>query len=187
MTSSPPASTSFDIRCELPNDIDEIASVVAAAFVLADHSAPPTRVGGPPGEVDLVTWLRGDVGWLPDLSLIATSGEQIIGHVVATRAHVDGAPALGLGPLSVRPDRQREGVGAMLVRDLLLRAGAAGETLVALLGDPAYYARFGFVPARERGVESPDPAWGDYFQARALGTGDHPIGHFAYAEPFNRL
>ena len=75
----------------------------------------------------------------------------------------------------------------MLVRDLLLRAEAAGETLVALLGDPAYYGRFGFVPARERGVESPDPAWGDHFQARALGTGDHPIGHFAYAEPFNRL
>lgn len=187
MTSSPPASTSFDILCERPHDIDEIASVVAAAFVIADHSAPPTRMGGPPGEVDLLTWLRGDAGWLPEFSLIATSRDQIIGHVVATRAHVDGAPALGLGPLSVRPDRQREGVGGTLVRDLVLRAEAAGETLIALLGDPAYYGKFGFVPAREHGVESPDPAWGDYFQAQTLGTGDHPVGHFTYAEPFNRL
>ncbi|KRF21033.1 hypothetical protein ASG90_01045 [Nocardioides sp. Soil797] len=73
----------------------------------------------------------------------------------------------------------------MLVRELLLRAEATGETLVALLGDTAYYGSFGFVAARELGVESPDSEWGDYFQARA--TGDHPVGQFAYAEPFNRL
>ncbi|WP_182375971.1 N-acetyltransferase [Nocardioides sp. WS12] len=187
MTPADPAPTSFEIRRELASDVDEIASVVAAAFSLAEHSAPPTRPGGPPGEVDLLTWLRDDDGWLPGFSLVATSGDQIVGHVVATRAHVDGAPALGLGPLSVRPDHQRAGVGGMLVRDLLARAEAAGDTLVALLGDPAYYARFGFVPARERGVTSPDPAWGDYFQVRALGVGEHPVGQFAYAEPFNRL
>lgn len=75
----------------------------------------------------------------------------------------------------------------MLVQDLLTRAERAGETLVARLGDPAYYRKFGFVPAQERGVESPDPAWGDYFQALRLGTGDHPVGRFAYAEPFSRL
>lgn len=187
MAASSPASTPVDIRPELANDVEEIASVVAAAFVLAEHSAPPTSPGGPPGEVDLLTWLRSDDGWLPDLSLVATSGDRVVGHVVATRAHVDGVPVLGLGPLAVRPDRQGEGIGAMLVRELLLRAEAAGESLVALLGDPAYYRRFGFVPARERGVESPDPAWGDYFQARALGSGGHPVGQFAYADPFNRL
>lgn len=187
MTPPPPASPSFDIRTELAGDIDEIASVVGAAFSLAEHSAPPTRIGGPPGEVDLLAWLRDDDGWLPDLSLVATSGDQIVGHVVATRAYVDGAPALGLGPLSVRPDHQRAGVGGRLVRELLDRAERAGDTLVALLGDPAYYGRFGFVPAQERGVESPDPAWGDYFQARALGTGEHPAGRFVYAAPFSRL
>lgn len=191
MTSSPSASPSIDIRTELAGDVDEIASVVGAAFSLAEHSAPPTRIGGPPGEVDLLAWLRDDDGWLPDLSLVATSGDevvgQVVGHVVATRAYVDGEPALGLGPLSVRPDHQREGVGGALVRELLSRAEQGGETLVALLGDPAYYGRFGFVAASECGIASPDPAWGDYFQARALGTGTHPVGRFVYAEPFSRL
>lgn len=186
MTDHPPAD-SVAIRPGSADDIDAIDAVVAAAFLRAEHSAPPTRPGGPPGEVDLLNWLRDDAGWLPDFSLVATSGDEIVGHVVATRAHIDGAPALGIGPLSVHPDHQRHGVGGMLMRELLLRAEAAGETLVALLGDPAYYARFGFVPARDRDVESPEPAWGDYFQARALGAGDHPEGRFAYAEPFDRL
>ena len=187
MPPSHPGPAPVAIRQEHASDIDEIGSVVAAAFSLAEHSAPPTRIGGPPGEVDLLAALRHDASWLPDLSLVATADGQVIGHVVCTRAHVDGVPALGLGPLSVRPDRQREGIGGALVRDLLVRAEKADESLVALLGDPAYYQRSGFVPARELGVESPDPAWGDYFQARFLGTGDHPAGRFVYAEPFNRL
>lgn len=184
MTASTPVP--FDIRQELAGDVDEISSVVASAFSLAAHSAPPTRPGGPPGEVDLLGWLRDDAGWLPGLSLVATSGDEVIGHVVATRAYVEAAPALGMGPLSVRPDLQRAGVGGALVREVLARAETAGETLVALVGDPAYYRRFGFVPARELGVEAPDPAWGDYFQARALADG-HPVGRFVFAEPFSRL
>lgn len=187
MTASKPVPAPISIRRELSDDIEQISSVVAAAFSLAAHSAPPTRPGGPPGEVDLLLWLRADAGWLADLSLVASADDEVVGHVVCTRAYVDEAPALGLGPLSVRPDHQRAGVGDALVREVLSRAEQAGETLVALLGEPAYYRRFGFGPARELGVESPDPAWGDYFQARALGERHHPVGRFAYAEPFSRL
>jgi predicted N-acetyltransferase YhbS len=62
---------------------------------------------------------------------------------------------------------------------------ATDERLVALLGAPAYYRRFGFVPAAEVGVASPDPAWGEHFQARRLR--DVPTGgRFRYAEPFRR-
>ncbi|QYJ03113.1 N-acetyltransferase [Nocardioides panacisoli] len=186
MRTSPPTS-SVDIRPEVPADIDQIKAVVTAAFLLADHSAPPLRPGGPPAEVDLLNWLRNDAGWLPGLSLVATHGDQVVGHVVATRAHIGDAAALGLGPLSVHPDHQRTGVGNRLMRDLLLRAETAGETLVALLGDPTYCARFGFVPAQECRIEPPDPAWGDYFQVLPIGTGQHPTGRFAYAEPFDRL
>jgi len=177
----------IDIRAEAPGDAEKIGSVVAAAFSLARHSAPPVTPGGPPGEVDLVLWLRADEGWLPHLSLVAVSDGRVVGHVVCTRAHVDDAPALGLGPLSVHPDLQRKGVGQALVREVLARAENAGETLVALLGDPAYYRRFGFVPARELGVLSPDDSYGDYFQAIALGSGDHPRGRFRYPAPFERL
>ena len=175
------------VRPETPGDVEEIRSLVAAAFALAGHCAPPVRAGGPAGEVDLLEWLRQDEAWLPDLSLVARWDGHIVGQVTCTRAHVDDAPALGLGPLSVHPELQGQGVGTALMREVLARAERAGENLVALLGDPAYYRQFGFVPAKELGVASPDVSFGDYFQARSLGTGNHPRGRFQYAAPFDRL
>ena len=64
-------------------------------------------------------------------------------------------------------------------------ADAAGEPLIALLGDPRFYIRFGFVPASELGVEAPDPAWAEHFQVRTL-TDCPPVvaGAFRYAAPF---
>jgi putative acetyltransferase len=65
-------------------------------------------------------------------------------------------------------------------------AEARDETLVALLGDPGYYGRFGFRRATELGVTPPDPGWGEHFQARRLGG--RPVeGAFRYADPFGRL
>jgi putative acetyltransferase len=55
-----------------------------------------------------------------------------------------------------------------------------------VLGEPAYYRRFGFVAATELAVVSPDPAWGTYFQARRL-TDGAPRGQFRYAAPFDQL
>jgi putative acetyltransferase len=57
---------------------------------------------------------------------------------------------LGLGPLGVEPGWQRRGVGSALMHAILGGAEACGETLVGLVGDPAYYGRFGFAPAWER-------------------------------------
>ncbi len=61
--------------------------------------------------------------------------------------------------------------------------------LVALLGEPAYYRRFGFVPSSTHGIEPPDPAWGPYFQVRVLAATppETLAGTFRYAEPFSRL
>jgi putative acetyltransferase len=174
------------IRTEERGDAEEIGVLLAAAFSLAEHAAPPVRPGGPPGEVDLLEWLRADDGWMPDLSLVAVADGRIVGQVVCTRAWVEGAPALALGPLSVHPESQGRGVGAALVHAVLARAAEAGETLVALVGDPAYYERFGFVAATELGVVAPDAGYGDYFQARALAD-PHPRGRFEFAAPFARL
>jgi putative acetyltransferase len=124
----------------------------------------------------------------PHLSLVAVDGGDVIVHVIATRGRLEplGHPALGLGPLGVRPENQRTGVGTVLVHALLAVAEAADERLVALLGAPEYYRRFGFVRATELGVEPPDPAWGVHFQVRLL-TGPPVEGAFRYADPFTRL
>ncbi len=173
------------IRAERPGDEPAIRAVVAAAFADAEHRAPSVEPDGAPGEATLVTWLRADPGWIPELSLVAERDGEIVGHIVCTRGHVGDRPALGLGPLGVLPAYQRHGIGTALMRAVLDAARDAGESLVALLGDPAYYGRFGFRPAATLGVAAPDPVWGDYFQALALA--DHPRGPFHYAAPFDRL
>ena len=100
--------------------------------------------------------------------------------MVCSRGHVDQAPVLALGPLSVRPDRQRGGVGSALMHAVLGAADALGEPLVALIGNPAYYRRFGF-----RLGARPDHTAGGRLAAAlpgprahrlpALGAGDVPL------------
>ena len=175
------------IRRELHDDIEAIRAVTAAAFRGAEHSAPPVEPGGDPGEATLVSWLRADAGWIPELSLVAVEDDLVVGHVVATRADVDSLPALGLGPLSVLPERQRIGVGAALMHAVLGAADALDEPLVGLVGDPGYYRRFGFVPGRSIGVVAPDASWGDNFQVRTLTRYEGQTGVFHFAGPFDRL
>ncbi|MEI7056552.1 N-acetyltransferase [Nocardioides sp. CCNWLW239] len=176
------------IRRERPEDTADIRAVTAAAFSGVEHSAPPIEPDGAPGEATLVGWLRDDAGWIPELSLVAEMDGEIVGHVVATRGDLAGRPALGLGPVSVSPSKQRAGVGSALMHAVLGAADAMDEPVVVLLGSPDYYSRFGFVPASSLGIEAPDPAWGDYFQARPLAAYEESVrGRFTYAAPFDRL
>jgi putative acetyltransferase len=163
------------IRREDAADISAIHAITAAAFAR-------------PNEAKLVAELRAGPAWLPALSLVAaTPAGEVIGHVLCTRGHVGQVPALGLGPLTVRPDHQRRGVGSALIHAILGAADALGEPLVALLGDPAYYSRFGFRPSSEYEIMPPRPEWGPHFQVRTL-AGYQPSmrGTFAYPEPFDR-
>src|SRR5918998_1918798 len=133
------------IRREIPSDAATIRAVTAAAFATAPHSAPSVEADGAPGEATLVGWLRADASWIPELSMVACLDDIIVGHVLCTRAEVGGVPALVLGPLSVLRDHQRRGVGSALMHAVLGAADALGESLVGLVGDPGYYALFGFV------------------------------------------
>lgn len=176
------------IRREGTQDRDEIYAVTAAAFRGVEHSAPPVDASGDPGEATLVSWLRDSEAWIPQLSLVAVDDSgKLIGHGLATRAYLDAAPALGLGPLSVDPEHQSTGVGSALMHAIVGAAEAMDEVLIGLLGSPDYYSKFGFRSASMFAVDAPDPQWGDYFQVRTLGAYDGQSGTFAYAEPFNRL
>lgn len=169
------------IRRETDSDVAAVRRVTAAAF--------GSPVNHQPGEATLLDELRTDRAWIPAYSLVALDADGVVvGHVVCTRAHVDTAPVLGLGPISVRPDRQRQGVGSALVHTVLGSADARDEPLVALLGDPTYYRRFGFRLAAEFAIEPPVAAWRPHFQVRPLSKYYPAIqGAFAYAEPFDRI
>ena len=170
------------VRRERPGDVAAARAVQAAAFPIPDGADEPVEAG-------LLDQLREDEGWIDGLSLVAEVDGEVVGHVVCTRGTVgaDRRPALGLGPIGVRPDRQGQGIGSALVHAVVAVAEDRGETLVALLGSTEYYRRLGFVPAADHGVEAPDPSWGAHFQVRVLDPSAVLAGPFAYAEPFNRL
>jgi putative acetyltransferase len=77
----------------------------------------------------------------------------------APRGHVGQDNVIALAPLSVRPDRQQNGVGSALMHAVLGAADALGEPLVALLSDPAYYRRFGFELSIVYQITPPQPQW----------------------------
>jgi putative acetyltransferase len=154
------------IRREAPADIEVIRAVTAAAFARPGEDVP--------SEAPLVDWLRACPAWIPALSMVADGpGGEVVGHVVCTRGTIGPAPVLALGPLSVRPDWQRRGVGSALVHAVLGAADARGEPLVALLGSTRYYPRFGFRPAAEYQITPAHRKWVPDFQVRTL-TGYHP-------------
>jgi len=170
------------IRRETPADVPEVRAVVGAAFDVPQSSAEPA-------EVQLLDRLRTSPEWIPALSLVAESpAGRVEGHVVCTRAWIADVEVVGLGPLAVRPDRQRSGVGSALMHAVLAAAEALGTPAVALLGSTAYYSRFGFRPGRVVGVEAPEPGWGDHFQVRLyVPSASAPRGLFRYAAPFADL
>jgi len=166
------------IRRESLEDRPTVDAVTSAAF-----SRP--RTDQPPPETVLIQALRRDAGWIEKLSLVAVRDERVVGHVVCTRGWVGELAALGLGPISVLPTFQRQGTGHALMHAIIGAADAAGEPLIALLGDPHFYTRFGFVEASRLGVAAPDPGWGSHFQVRTLTDCPPSVtGAFRYAAPF---
>lgn len=121
----------IEIRESLPTEVFSIEKLYPAAF---------------PGEdlLPLVRELLREKSIV--LSLVGIADRKIAGHVVFTLCSIVGAAekvAL-LGPLAVAPERQRRGIGSTLVREGFKRLKSSGATQVHVLGDPAYYGRFGF-------------------------------------------
>jgi putative acetyltransferase len=129
------------IRDATSEDRTAISTVNAAAFGRADEGIIVEKVGAA-GEA-LV-------------ELVAVDGGDIIGHVLFSRTRC-APPAFiaALGPIAVSPDRQARGVGSALVREGVERCRTACAEAIVVLGDPAYYERFGFSAAAARLIRSP--------------------------------
>lgn len=134
------------IRVERAEDAAAVAELTAAAF-------------GDEREARMVAALRASEGFVPELALVAEDEQgDVVGHVLVTYVGLAGSGRrlLELGPLSVRPDRQRQGHGSALVREALTRAEQLSEPVVLVLGHASYYTRFGFRPASQLGLGAPD-------------------------------
>jgi putative acetyltransferase len=128
-----------------------------------------------PGEAALVHALRARSELVT--SLVADLDGALVGHVAFSPVVVEGSAvrACGLGPVAVAPALRRRGVADALIRAGLDARRAAGDELAVVLGRPAYYARFGFVPAARFGLTD-DYGGGDAFQALELRPGSAPAG-----------
>lgn len=129
-------------------------------------------------EADLVDALCDAPRAVAPLSLVAvaTAGEhrgEIIGHVLFSRATLEpgGRAILQLAPVGVLPELQRQQIGSALIEDGLRRCDEARVPLVAVLGDPAFYSRFGFELASRHAVTPPPGLPASHFQAR-IGPSD---------------
>jgi putative acetyltransferase len=135
------------------------------------------------GEADLVTQLHGDGAVVH--SLVALDGADVVGHVMLSRMTAPFA-ALGLAPLAVKHGWRRKNIAGRLVEAAIAEAAAGGAEGIFVLGDPVYYARFGFSAAAASGFETPYA--GDHFMLRSLGAHALPVdGAVAYAPAFGNL
>lgn len=146
------------IRDERPADIAAIFDLTKAAF---EHH--------PFGEhtEQFITDALRDAGALT-LSLVAEDGGTVVGHAAFSPVSLsDGSREwYGLGPIAVQPERQRQGIGIALIHEGLRRLREGGAAGCVLLGDPAYYGRFGFRSHPALTLEGVPPM---YFLALPLG------------------
>jgi len=124
------------IRNETESDIEAIAEITKMAFATCPY--------GEHTEQFIINALRA-AGALT-VSLVAQIGPEVVGHVAFSPVTIsDGSPDwYGLGPVSILPQHQRQGIGTALIREGLSLLKARGGKGCVLVGEPAYYQRFGF-------------------------------------------
>lgn len=171
------------IRQERKDDYDKVYELVRAAFACADHTNHD--------EQDLVVRLRNCAAFVPELSLVAETEGEIVGHILFTRAVIRQGTreyeTLVLAPLAVAPDYQRKGIGGRLIKAGHRVARKLGFKSTLLVGHPAYYPRFGYWPAATFGIVTDLELPADVFMVCELTEGglNGVQGRVEFAPEFN--
>ncbi|WP_009630600.1 GNAT family N-acetyltransferase [Synechocystis sp. PCC 7509] len=162
------------IRAEQLADYQEISDVILQAF-------------GQDNEARLVQEIRKSTRYIPNLSLVAEVDGVIVGHILFSYIDlVDDVTCkvLGLAPLAVKSQFQKQGIGSALVRAGLIRADTMGESSAIALGNPQFYNRFGFKPSVCYQIESPFPVPEDFFMVKTLNNYRDQKGKVVYPPAF---
>lgn len=142
------------------------------------------RAFGQPAEADLVAALVASSDAV--LELVAEKDAVVVGHILFSRLWVEAAgrrfAAVALAPVAVDPDHQRAGIGAALIEAAHERLRESGEALSVVLGDPAYYARFGY--RRDAAEKFASAFQCDALQALAWNADASTTGMLVYAPAF---
>lgn len=141
---SRPFVAELQFGLELPAHAAAIESIAAEAFGPGRHARAAARV-------------REMAPHAPDLSFVACLNGEVIGSVRQTPVRIGDRPALMLGPLAVRPQFKSLGIGRALMKMAAKAATAAGEEVIFLVGDRAYYVPLGYVPVPPGSIDMPGP------------------------------
>ena len=166
------------IRQERAEDHKAVRDVHARAF--GDEERVPT----------LVDALRTAPASRAPLSVVATVGGWVVGHVMLSACRLDAVPRLvdvsSLSPLGVLPEFQRQGIGSRLVAHALAEADSRGVPLVFLEGSPHYYGKRGFADATKLGFRPPTLRYppGAFQVARLSSYEEWMTGTFVYSDVF---
>jgi putative acetyltransferase len=171
------------VRALEPGDVEQADSVTRAAFEAEFGSV---------GEATLIGRLRAEE---PEaFELIAERDGELVGHIIMSPVTVEAptgakerGPVMGLGPMSVRPDLQRRGIGADLVHAALCEAWDRGIGAVVVLGHPGYYPKFGFEPASAADLSLPYDVPYEAFMVLARSGVELPTGIVHYPEAFGSI
>ena len=165
------------IRSENDHDRESVHAINVAAFES-------------PEEADLVDALRARAE--PLVSLVAEDQGAVVGHIMFSPVSLPGHPRLkimGLAPMAVTPQLQRQGIGSLLVRAGLEQCRQDGFAAVVVLGHPEYYPRFGFSPSSRFGIDSEYGVPEGVFMAMELRPGalDGKTGTVKYHAEFGNI
>ena len=165
------------IRQEKYEDYDAVYHVIKDAFKTAEYTDG--------NEQNLVHELRKSKSFIPELSLVAVEDKKVMGHILFTKALVNGVEVLALAPLSVLPEYQGRGIGLSLIKQGHKIAHKLGYEYSVVLGHSKYYPKAGYIPASRYGIKAPFEVDDENFMAVSLsGSSDQLNGIIEYDKAF---